>query len=94
MNSRTPSTPDGQSTSTPPAESLLVRFVRAHVRQGDKARERADQGRDKAEQHFIAAGQYLAVLKANYTSNWSEWETLLKTKVGLSASASCISNRP
>jgi len=56
MNSRTPSTPDGQSTSTAPPELLLVRFVRAHVS--------------------------------------SEWETLLKTKVGLSASASCISNRP
>jgi len=64
MNSRTPSTPDGQSTSTAPPESLLVRFVRAHVRQGDKARERADQARDKAEPYREPIANLLISLEA------------------------------
>jgi hypothetical protein len=72
-----------KGTSTPP-ESLLVRYIKAHIRQGDAAKERAAQAREKAEQHFTSAGQYLAVLKVNYSQSWEEWEILLKTKVGLS----------
>jgi hypothetical protein len=37
-------------------ESQLVRAIKAHIEKGDKAK-------DKAEQHYIAAGQYLKQLK-------------------------------
>jgi hypothetical protein len=37
-------------------ESQLVRIIKAHIAKGDKAK-------DKAEQHYIAAGQYLKQLK-------------------------------
>lgn len=69
-----------------PPESLLIGHIQAHVRQGDKARQRADQAREKSHQHYIAAGQYLATLKAHYSRSWDEWETLLKAKVKLSVS--------
>jgi hypothetical protein len=52
--------------------------------QGEKAKQRADHARGKAEQHFIAAGQHLITLKANYAPSWEAWETLLKAKVRLS----------
>jgi len=60
-----------------PPESLLVRYVRAHVRKGEQAK-------DKSEQHFVAAGQYLTTLKVNYAPTWQDWEVLLRVKVGLS----------
>jgi hypothetical protein len=71
-------------TTAPPPESLLVSHIRAHVKQGEKARERADQAREKAEQHFIAAGRYLVMLKVHYAADWAAWELLLKTKVDIS----------
>jgi hypothetical protein len=37
-------------------ESQLIRHIKAHIARGDKAK-------DKAEQHYIAAGQYLKQLK-------------------------------
>src|SRR5262249_53481599 len=37
-------------------ESQLIRTIKAHIAKGDKAK-------DKAEQHYIAAGQYLKQLK-------------------------------
>ena len=37
-------------------ESLLARYISAHVRKGEQAEERANQAREKVEQHFIAAG--------------------------------------
>ncbi|TMJ91110.1 MAG: hypothetical protein E6G76_03995, partial [Alphaproteobacteria bacterium] len=37
-------------------ESQLIRHIKAHIARGDKAK-------DKAEQHYIAAGQYLKELK-------------------------------
>ena len=37
-------------------ESLLARYISAHVRKGEQVEERANQAREKAEQHFIAAG--------------------------------------
>ena len=70
-------------TDAPP-ETLLVRHIRAHVRQGEKAKERADQARKKTEQHFVAAGIYLTTLKVNYAPTWQQWETILKVKVHLS----------
>jgi hypothetical protein len=71
-------------TSATAPEGLLVQYIQAHIKQGDKAKERAELAKDKAEQHFLAAGQYLITLKLNYSHSWAEWETLLKTKVHLS----------
>jgi hypothetical protein len=53
--------------------------VRAHVAKGDKAK-------DKAEQHYIAAGQYLAALKAEHTGTWAEWEAKCKERAGIGKS--------
>jgi hypothetical protein len=50
--------------------------VRAHIAKGDRANE-------KAEQHFISAGQHLAALKAEHTGTWAEWEVLVKEKAGI-----------
>jgi hypothetical protein len=71
-------------TTALPPESLLVGHIRAHIKQGEKAKERADQARGKAEQHFIAAGRHLMTLKAHYAADWAAWELLLKTKVDIS----------
>src|SRR5262249_1951679 len=87
MTSRATSTPTPVASTTPtassvaaiaaPPEYLLVRHIRAHIDKGDKAKK-------KAEDHYIAAGQYLATLKAAYAPTWAAWEDLLKTKVKLS----------
>jgi len=63
---------------------LLVSYIKAHIKKGDAAEERANQNREKAEQHYITAGKYLIKLKATHTHNWGEWEEILKEKVGLS----------
>lgn len=55
----------------------LIAKIKAHIARGDKATE-------KAEQHYIAAGQYLATLKEAHTGTWAEWEVLLKDKVDIS----------
>jgi hypothetical protein len=52
-------------------QAQLISTIKAHIAKGDKAAE-------KAEQHYIAAGQYLARLKKEHAGNWSEWEALLK----------------
>jgi len=57
-------------------QARLISTIKAHLAKGDKAA-------DKAEQHYIAAGQYLKTLKAEHTGSWSEWEDQLK-KVGIS----------
>jgi hypothetical protein len=76
--------PSRQSSEATPPESLLIDHIQAHIKQGDKARERANKNREKAEQHFVAAGRYLLVLKTNYSRDWNEWESLLRIKVKLS----------
>jgi hypothetical protein len=53
--------------------------VRAHIAKGDQAKV-------KAEQHYIAAGQHLAALKAEHTGTWAEWEVLVKEKAGIGKS--------
>src|SRR5262249_20403774 len=58
-------------------QERLISTIRAHIAKGDKVAE-------KAEQHYIAAGQHLATLKASHAGTWEEWETLLKTEVGTS----------
>src|SRR5262245_56636532 len=72
------------SVGTTAPEPLLVRYIRAHVRKGEAARERAAQNHQKSEDHFIAAGQYLAMLKVSYAPTWQHWEALLKVKVKIS----------
>jgi len=47
--------PSSAAGATAP-ESLLARYISAHVRKGEQAEERANQAREKVEQHFIAAG--------------------------------------
>jgi hypothetical protein len=60
-------------------ESQLVRAIKAHIERGDKAK-------DKAEQHYISAGQYLKTLKEQHNGSWAEWEELLKDKIGIGKS--------
>ena len=47
--------PSSAAGATAP-ESLLARYISAHVRKSEQAEERANQAREKVEQHFIAAG--------------------------------------
>jgi hypothetical protein len=74
----TSSSTDAAISETSAPQSLLVRHIRAHVAKGDKARSKSDE-------HYIAAGLYLKTLKENYATDWASWETLLKARVGLSA---------
>jgi len=60
-------------------ELQLIQTIKAHIAKGDKAK-------DKAEQHYIAAGQHLKTLKASHGGSWAEWEELLKTKIGIGKS--------
>jgi hypothetical protein len=57
----------------------LIKTIKAHIAKGDKAK-------DKAEQHYIAAGQHLKTLKAEHGGSWAEWEALLKDKIGIGKS--------
>jgi phage N-6-adenine-methyltransferase len=57
----------------------LVAAIKAHIAKGDRATE-------KAEQHYIAAGQHLKALKAAHTGPWADWESLLKTRIGIGKS--------
>src|SRR5262245_56768871 len=61
------------------AHGTLIRTIKAHIAKGDKAK-------DKAKQHYIAAGQHLKTLKASHGGSWAEWEELLKTKIGIGKS--------
>ena len=61
------------------AQTSLINKIKVHIAKGDKAAE-------KAEQHYVAAGQYLKQLKANHAGTWEEWEALLKSKVGIGKS--------
>jgi hypothetical protein len=58
-------------------QERLINTIRAHIAKGDHASK-------KAEQHYIAAGQHLATLKASHAGTWKEWETLLKAKLNIS----------
>jgi hypothetical protein len=60
-------------------ESQLVRTIKAHLAKGDQAK-------DKADQHYIAAGQHLKTLKAQHVGSWAEWESFVKEKVGIGKS--------
>jgi hypothetical protein len=67
------------SRADPGTSEQRWKAVRAHIAKGDKAK-------DKAEQHYIAAGHYLAALKREHTGTWAEWESLVKTKAGIGKS--------
>jgi len=70
---------DIAAAGTTPA---LISTIKAHIAKGDKAA-------DKAEQHYIAAGQHLKQLKAEHDGHdgtWAEWEELLKEKIGIGKS--------
>ena len=58
-------------------QAQLISSIKAHIARGDKAAK-------KAEDHYIAAGQYLAALKKEHAGSWAEWAELLKTKVCIS----------
>jgi hypothetical protein len=40
--------------------------------------------RTLADEHYKAAGIYLKELKAEHADTWAKWETLLKTRIGIS----------
>ncbi len=61
------------------SEAQLIKTIKAHIAKGDHAK-------DKAEQHYISAGQHLKTLKANHAGSWDEWEALLKDKIGIGKS--------
>ena len=60
-------------------QAQLIKTIRTVVEKGDKAKE-------KAEQYYIAAGQHLKTLKEQHTGTWTEWETLIKEKIGIGKS--------
>jgi hypothetical protein len=60
-------------------EAQHIKAIKAHIWKGDNAKA-------KAEQHYIAAGQYLKALKEQHKGSWAEWEALLKDKVGIGKS--------
>ena len=72
-----PSTTTLSSSVGTTAPESLVRYIKAHVRKGDQAK-------NKSDQHYIAAGRYLITLKVSYAPSWEAWEDLLRIKVGLS----------
>jgi hypothetical protein len=53
--------------------------VKECIAKGDKAAA-------KAEDFYITAGQHLKALKAEHAGTWTEWEELLKTKIGIGKS--------
>jgi hypothetical protein len=65
-------------------ESLLISYIKAHLKKAKAAEERAQQNLEKAEQHYASVGSYLTKLKATHTRSRAEWEALLKEKIGLS----------
>jgi hypothetical protein len=68
-----------QPITGPETQAALISTIKAHLSAGDKAQ-------DKAQRHYIAAGQHLKQLKAEHDGHdgtWAEWEALLKA-VGIS----------
>jgi len=74
----------GQQPSAIPPRDLLIGHIRAHVRKGDAAKERAAQNHKKSEDHYIAAGRYLTELKNHYSQSWAHWESILTIDVKIS----------
>jgi hypothetical protein len=72
-----PRTEDTASTSRGATREQLAhtKAIRAHIEKGERAYQ-------KAEEHYIAAGQHLKSLK-ELCANVAEWETLIKAKCNL-----------
>jgi hypothetical protein len=60
------------------SEAEAIKRIKAHIQQGDKAK-------DKADQHYRSAGLLLKELRDNCSSKTS-WEALIKSKCGIGAS--------
>jgi hypothetical protein len=71
--------PPGVLRPMNPDEEQRWKAVKACISKGDKAKR-------KAEDFYIAAGQYLKELKAEHTGTWLEWEIKLKERAGLGKS--------
>ena len=59
---------------------LIFKAIKAHISKGDQAK-------DRAEQHYISAGQHLKTLKKQHDTeggSWTEWTELLKSECNLS----------
>jgi hypothetical protein len=59
-------------------ETQLVKTIKAHIVRGDQAK-------DKAEQHYIAAGQYLKTLKET-CSDQAAFLAIVQEEIGLGKS--------
>jgi hypothetical protein len=59
------------------AQRRLVSAIKAHIEKGDRCREKADQ-------HYVSAGQHLKTLKADHAATWAEWEAVLRDRVKIS----------
>jgi hypothetical protein len=68
----------GGNANSDLTEAQLIRAIKAHIERGDKAK-------DKAEQHYISAGQYLAKLK-EHSPDQATFLTIVKEKIGLGKS--------
>jgi hypothetical protein len=78
----TPIQISSQTPSDIPSDEICIANVKAHLAKGDKAR-------DKAHQHYGAAGNWLNWLKAKHDSRggtWDQWVELLRDKVGIGKS--------
>ena len=62
----------------------LIDRIKAHIRQGQQAKDRADRNIRKREDHFIAAGRYLLELKQTLEPGWKSWEYCLQYAVKMS----------
>src|SRR5215471_13577755 len=65
--------PSSAAGATAP-ESLLARYISAHVRKGEQVEERANQACEKAEQHFITASARQIIKNlTGFFSTLHEW---------------------
>jgi hypothetical protein len=71
-------------TTAPMSNNELIERIKAHVRQGQQAKERAHRNTRKCEEHFFAAGKYLLELKESLEPGWKSWEQCLQRAVKMS----------
>ena len=69
-------------TPVPPTEQdneALIKTIKAHLSKGEKAD-------GKAKEHYLAAGLHLKTLKEQHQGTWTEWDALLKDRLGIGKS--------
>jgi hypothetical protein len=77
--------PSITSPATPALSNAeLIDRIKAHIRQGQQAKERADANIKKHNDHYIAAGRYLIELKQTLSPDWKSWESCLQYAVKIS----------